>query len=225
MIVGRGGGSLEDLWCFNEEVVARAISRAKTPIISAVGHETDFTIADFVADLRAATPTHAAQTIVPDCGELLEWVSLRKQRLAKSMAAQIQRHHVRLLQLAKRLRDPRAVLVEYMQRLDLLSGRLWKWQPSGHLIRAKNRIAQAWDRIDRALLQCQKNAQLKVQSQIDRLEMLSPLKVIARGFSVVEKADGSLVTQISDVVPKDALSIRLKDGYVAVTAESTRRIG
>lgn len=126
MIVGRGGGSIEDLWAFNEEAVARAIVASAIPIVSAVGHETDFTIADFAADLRAATPTAAAELVVPVLGELLEWLAAQSGRLTRAAqgAVGLSRHRLDALARTEWLRDPRGRLRQVQQKLDEVAARL-----------------------------------------------------------------------------------------------------
>jgi exodeoxyribonuclease VII large subunit len=121
IIIGRGGGSLEDLWSFNDEGLARVIASCKTPIVSAVGHETDFTIADFVADLRAATPTHAAATVVPDASEVRKLLAHKAARMGNATQAKVRHHKLSIEKLARRLGDPRMLLMRHAQRIDELS--------------------------------------------------------------------------------------------------------
>lgn len=192
IIIGRGGGSLEDLWAFNEEVLARAIFACQTPVVSAVGHETDFTISDFVADLRCATPTHAAQIVVPDCQELLDRLSVSKQRLHKLAKALVVKAHLNLANLSKCLISPKAALLQVMQRLDMQAQRL-----------------------EKSMLRRFQGAKERFQVAVAQLEALSPLKVLNRGFSAVYHA-GKLVSRVAQVSVGDELDLRLSDGVAKV---------
>jgi exodeoxyribonuclease VII large subunit len=164
MIVGRGGGSLEDLWAFNEEIVARSIAASPVPVISAVGHEIDFTIADFVADLRAATPTAAAEIVVPRRSELVEQVMYLEQQLLRCMWRRLDMAKDNWRVLVRRLADPERKLRETQQRVDELSVNLVR--------RLRDRIRQLKDRL--------------VQRS-GRLDALSPLAVLDRGYCIAHK--------------------------------------
>jgi exodeoxyribonuclease VII large subunit len=196
IIVGRGGGSIEELWAFNEEVVARAIARSRIPIISGVGHETDFTIADFVADYRASTPTAAAAAAVPD---IQDWRSdiLDKQQLLTDfmedylgdLQEQLERTHYELERAS-----PRGLLDRRRQQLDdvtsLLQSRLQ------HILSLQNE---------------------RLRGMALRLHALSPLLTIARGYAVVRRdADGRIVTSTQQVLPGETLTIQVTDGHIAV---------
>jgi exodeoxyribonuclease VII large subunit len=164
MIVGRGGGSLEDLWAFNEEIVARSIFASPVPVISAVGHEIDFTIADFVADLRAPTPTAAAEIVVPRRSELVEQVMYLEQQLLRCMWRRLDMAKDNWRVLVRRLADPERKLRETQQRVDELSVNLVR--------RLRDRIRQLKDRL--------------VQRS-GRLDALSPLAVLDRGYCIAHK--------------------------------------
>jgi exodeoxyribonuclease VII large subunit len=164
IIVGRGGGSLEDLWAFNEEVVARAIYASPAPVISAVGHEIDFTIADFVADVRAPTPTAAAEMVLPLKADLVEQVRLLEGQLGKNIKLKLDSLREASAGLAKRLADPRRKLRENQQLLDEVSVAL--------LRRFQDRLRQLKDHLARGS---------------GRLEALSPLAVLERGYSITHK--------------------------------------
>jgi exodeoxyribonuclease VII large subunit len=181
MIVGRGGGSLEDLWAFNEEIVARAIYASQVPIISAVGHEIDFTIADFVADHRAPTPTAAAEMVLPRKADLLEQVSVLDDQLLRSMEIKLETSREAYRGLAKRLADPRRKLRENQQRLDELSVDL--------LHRFQERLRQFRDRLAK---------------DTGRLSALSPLAVLDRGYSITHKLP-------EEQIVKDAASLNIGD--------------
>ena len=178
MIVGRGGGSLEDLWAFNEEAVARAIAAATVPIVSAVGHEIDVTIADFVADQRAATPTAAAEMILPGKRELAERVGVLARRLRRGTDSRLERRRESLRHWTRRLADPSRGLRQGQMRLDDLSLRLWRRQEDS-ILRLRERLGHL----------------------AGRLEGVNPLAVLRRGYSIVYRvSDGSIV--------KDAASLR-----------------
>ncbi|MEM8883606.1 MAG: exodeoxyribonuclease VII large subunit [Planctomycetota bacterium] len=198
MIVGRGGGSLEDLWAFNEEIVARAIHAAETPIVSAVGHEVDVTIADLVADVRAATPSAAAELVTPDRDEQLAWLRDRERRMARALAAQARELRLRLDRIAsaRSFRRPLDVVHEAERRLDELAGRM--------------------GRAARERVQAQR---LGLEAVSGRLEALSPLKVLARGFSVTWKNE-TLVRSVKQVRPGDRLRTTLPDGEIESTMDS-----
>jgi exodeoxyribonuclease VII large subunit len=181
MIVGRGGGSLEDLWAFNEEVVARAIYHSEVPVVSAVGHEIDFTIADFVADRRAPTPTAAAEMVVPKKADLLEHLASMEQALRRGMERKIESERDNWRDLAKRLSDPGRKLREHQQRLDELSVDLVR--------RFQDRLRQWRDELARAT---------------GRLEALSPLAVLQRGYGIAHKLP-------EERIVKDAATLNLGD--------------
>jgi exodeoxyribonuclease VII large subunit len=200
LIVGRGGGSLEDLWAFNEEPVARAIAASKIPTISAVGHEVDFTIADFVADVRAATPSHAGEMVVPlysECRERLEGLrALLPAALLRRV--DVARERLNAIDQSYALRHPEGRIAGLRQRLDDLSARLI---PSG-----ERRLCAARE---------------SVAGMAGRLESLSPLKVLERGYSVTLNADGALVKSIRDVKPGDLLRTRIGDGTIKSRVEKS----
>jgi exodeoxyribonuclease VII large subunit len=199
MIVGRGGGSIEDLWAFNEEVVARAIARSRIPVISGVGHETDFTIADFVADHRASTPTAAATAAVPNVADWRIDILEKQQTLAYLMQEQLAEHDERLERMARDLRraNPQGMLDRQRQQLDdvveLLQSRLH------HLLVLRG------ERLKGISL---------------RLHSLSPLLTIARGFAVVRKnGDAMLVTRVEQALSGDELTIQVTNGHIPVVVK------
>jgi exodeoxyribonuclease VII large subunit len=181
MIVGRGGGSLEDLWAFNEEIVARAIFACPVPVISAVGHEVDFTIADFVADQRAATPTAAAEMVVPCKAELLAQLQGIEEQLLRCIYAKLEIKQEACRGLMKRLSDPRRKLREKQQCLDDLSVDL-----------------------ERRLLERVCRFRERLANGSGRLEALSPLAVLDRGYSITHKLP-------DQVIVKDAMSLAVGD--------------
>ncbi len=190
IIVGRGGGSLEDLWAFNEEAVARAIFASPVPVISAVGHEIDFTIADFVADQRAPTPTAAAEMVVPSKAELMAQLSKLEEQLSKCMRVRMDSAKDLLSALAKRLGDPRRKLREQQQRLDELSIAL--------LRRFQSRLRYFNDQLAHAA---------------GRMTALSPLAVLERGYSLVHKLpEETLVKDVVSLQVGDRVRVRFGHG-------------
>jgi len=201
MIVGRGGGSLEDLWAFNEETVARAIYASRIPVISAVGHETDYTIADFVADLRAPTPSAAAEMVVESEEHLRDFVHTLASRLTMSIRQELERLKSTVQHAARLLADPRKRLEQYSQRVDELIERL--------VMGLKHPV-----RRDRALL----------TSLTGALDHLNPLAILARGYSVTRTIPaGTIVKDASAVRPGDTLRTTLHQGEIISRVEESRR--
>lgn len=200
LIVGRGGGSIEDLWAFNEEMVARAIFNCRTPIISAVGHETDVTIADYVADLRAPTPSAAAELAVCDIRELLGSVDAYRQKLNRTME--------------NRLYLLRTHLQRYQSTLRYLS-------PQNQIREKRQFLVDLEERVKRAMDQkvAQKRQQLDLY--IQRLKGLSPLEKLNQGFSYVSDADGYAIRSVSQVDIGEELQIQVTDG--CLTAQVTAK--
>ena len=199
VIVGRGGGSLEDLWAFNEEVVARAIWAATVPVVSAVGHEIDFTIADFVADHRAPTPTAAAEMVVPHQSDLMAQIQGFEARVIRAIQGAISLHRDRWERLGRRLVDPTRRLRENQIRLDELSLSLWR--------RFQNSLDRFKDRLGPAA---------------GRLGSLSPLAVLERGYSIVYKMpDGRIVKDSGAVKVGDLLRITFARGNSLARVEKS----
>ncbi|WP_127594205.1 exodeoxyribonuclease VII large subunit [Paenibacillus lautus] len=239
LIVGRGGGSLEELWAFNEEIVARAIYQSDIPVISAVGHETDFTIADFVADLRAATPTAAAELAVPSSAELRGQLVQRQRQLNQGLQQRLKRSRERLLSLQRSpvLVHPRRYMLQHAERLDMLSQRLQgnlksrlslvrQRQKSLHqgLIRynprtqaefAARRKDQANRQLMNAMQSIMKSKMSQLQTEMRHLDALSPLKIMSRGYSLVyDEKEQKLVKSIEDVQLGDLVNVRVSDGQL-----------
>jgi exodeoxyribonuclease VII large subunit len=204
MIVGRGGGSLEDLWPFNEELVAQAIFDSRIPVVSAVGHEIDVTVADLVADRRAVTPTEAATLVAPDLGELLAGLRDARARLDDSV---------------------RRLLDSLRRRLDELTGRRALRQPLDRLRDQERRLDDLSERLHRAARLRHSTASERVAALAARLETLSPLNVLARGYSLTRiEDDGSLVRDAAQVRPGDRLRTHLARGRVVSRVESIDRL-
>lgn len=202
IITGRGGGSMEDLWAFNEECVARAIYHSDIPVISAVGHEPDVTIADFVADLRAATPSNAAELAVPDQNEIGAGLLNLGQSLSRSMAHRMDGHRRTLERLSRSraLTQPDSYIQDKRLLLDYTSRRLTNALSAG-LARRQQRLA----------------------ASAAALDAMSPLKVLGRGYAIAQTEQGEMVTSVRDASPGDALSLRLSDGSIRCRVEEQTR--
>ena len=190
LIIGRGGGSLEDLWPFNEEIVARAIYDSKIPVISAVGHETDFTIADFVADLRAPTPSAAAELANPDIYELKEKINTFKQRsrLALKKKVEVMRLRFDKITASQVFKDPYRKVNEYSQELD-----------------------KYIKEIEVSIKNVHNKAKLEFTQKVARLDTLSPLKTLTRGYSIIEK-QGKIIKSKKDLKKDEEINIKFYDG-------------
>ena len=192
LIVARGGGSLEDLWPFNEEIVARAIYDSELPVISAVGHETDFTIADFVADLRAPTPSAAAELAVTDIFDLQDRINLYQRRLQLLLRKKVEVLRLRYDKCMKSrcFTEPSYLFQDRYLKLDSF---------------VKN--------LEKAINLKMKDYKLKTVEKITKLDAMSPLKTLARGYTVVEK-DDKLVKSVKDLKKDDIINVRLNDGKI-----------
>ncbi|MFB0829640.1 exodeoxyribonuclease VII large subunit [Brevibacillus laterosporus] len=246
MIVGRGGGSIEELWAFNDEAVARAIVASQIPIISAVGHETDYTIADFVADIRAATPTAAAELAVPHYLEWLERIKQLDHRLARALQTQLQekRTHLQRLQQSYGLKNPLRRVEERRQRIDEITLRLSamvkmkvvrKREQVSHVnkrlkqIRLERQVAEGRGQVNRMESQLTQYMKQKTErsrqawlSLVQHLDALSPLRVMQRGFSLSYK-DDTLIKSVEGIEVGDQLMIRYQDGKIMTTVTDIER--
>lgn len=236
LIVGRGGGSIEELWAFNEEIVARAIYGAKIPIISAVGHETDFTIADFVADLRAPTPTAAAELAVPHTEELLEKVHMNKGRLIRAMNERLTTQRERLTRIEKSyaFRYPQKLYEQKLEQLDKLTEQLLRSTrriygdrkekleqmnrrlKRNHLDQLMNTSNEELERASLSLNKAMNDIFIHKQKDfnllVSTLEALNPLKIMDRGYSVVYSHEGKLVKSVKEIEQTEQVDIHLSDG-------------
>ncbi|ATP40946.1 exodeoxyribonuclease VII large subunit [Solibacillus sp. R5-41] len=236
LIVGRGGGSIEDLWAFNEEMVARAIFESRIPIISAVGHETDTTIADFVADLRAPTPTAAAELAVPNQQELFQNILAKKSMLHQMMTSRLtfERNRLTKLQNSYPLATPERLYRPFTEQLaqmdhqlenainmyvfkqksalQQMSSQLKQYSPHHQLTASKQQLAHRTDQLNRAMQQ--KLAQNKVEfaNHLRMLEALNPLAIMNKGFSIAYK-DETVVKSTQDLAKNDVVTITFQDGY------------
>lgn len=202
IIVGRGGGSIEDLWAFNEEKVARAIFECRTPIISAVGHEVDFTIADFVADLRAPTPSAAAELAVDDMAQVMYTLSSYQERFQRDMREEIEFQRVRLGQ--------------YQMRLKYLS-------PESRLRERRQTLVDFEDTLRRAMDNKLQQYRHRLGIYLERYQGLSPLAKLNQGYSFVADTDGRGITSVSQVNPGDRVEISVTDGVIQAEVSDSRR--
>jgi exodeoxyribonuclease VII large subunit len=223
IVVGRGGGSLEDLWAFNEECVARAIAACTTPVISAVGHEIDVTIADYVADLRAATPSQAGELVVPVRDDLLTALRHREARLLSLVRTKVDRAEQRLQATADRpvLRDPRARIAILRRHVEQLAARLAAADPAVDVARRKEALCGLAARADRAARGTLARALSAYERRRAAVEALSPLRVLDRGYSLT-RIDGRLLKSASQATVGAALETETADGVVASRVESVR---
>ncbi len=236
LIVGRGGGSIEELWAFNEEIVARAIYGSTIPIISAVGHETDFTIADFVADLRAPTPTGAAELAVPHIDEWIERVLTKQTRIMRAMKEKVnfQSNKLQRIEKSYAFRYPRRLYEQKLEQLDRatellvtnsqkllavkmtqleqLDKRISRNHPDEKIQKAKEEQNKQTKALYRAMSIVLSNKQAEFKSTLSTLQALSPLKIMERGYSLTYNDKGNLVKSIQHVEVKDHVKITLADG-------------
>lgn len=201
LIVGRGGGSVEDLWAFNDEIVARAIYESHIPVISAVGHEPDVTISDFVADLRAATPSNAAELAVPDQDALRQILDGSAAAMATAMEKQLQvaRRHLKILTESPALQSPQGYLEQRKKALQLLEN---------HLISAQ-------------LQQVNRKKQRYI-GLTAKLDAMSPLKVLTRGYAMAQTEDGRLIRSTQDVKENDRIVVSVSDGEILATVNDRK---
>ena len=196
LIVGRGGGSIEDLWAFNEEIVAHAIYNSQIPVISAVGHEPDVTISDYVADARAATPSNAAEIAVPDQDALRQSLDAMSGAMAAALSRQLKaaRKHYEVLAASPALRSPIGYLEQRRKGLELLKNRLLTAQQNG-ISRKKQRYIAA----------------------VSKLDAMSPLKVLTRGYAMAQTSDGTVLRSVEQAELGQRISVTLSDGQLSAT--------
>jgi exodeoxyribonuclease VII large subunit len=242
LIVGRGGGSLEDLWAFNEEVVARAISASRIPVISAVGHEIDFTIADFVADLRASTPSAAAELVVRNKVELVEALGHLERRLVQTTRAMLELRGERFFSLRRHLADPRRKLADQRLRLDDLSSRLdyalrrglarkkERFQLRGeallhlHPVRKMKEYSQTLSQLFRRMVVSLQSglrfSQKRMEGARGKLFSLSPLAVLERGYSIARiLPSGQILRQAGELKINDRVNVKVHRGEFEARVE------
>ncbi len=235
IVLCRGGGSLEDLWAFNEEKVARAIYASRIPVVSAIGHEVDFTIADFVADYRAPTPTAAAEAVLPDKKALKERVFKLNKTIATTMVRKIAEYRSQLATFKRLLGDPSSLLDHYLLRLDhlqtrmihalsadfhrkrsqlaLLSSRLLTQDPTRKLIEKKERVKWLTQQLATVMAFQLERKQGKLQRLATLLDAVSPLSILARGYAIAkEKPSGIVIRNAAQVKKGDAIQVLLHKG-------------
>jgi exodeoxyribonuclease VII large subunit len=244
LILARGGGSLEDLWCFNEEAVARAVAACSTPIVSAVGHETDVSISDFVADVRAPTPSAAAELLAPDNGDLLQRLAGLRRRLQMHMHNQLARAQLQLRGATQRLRHPGERLRQQAQRLDdldmrlrralqqqlrqhrdnslRLQARLAAQHPGRNLALLQQRLDSLAARLPRAAQQQLQRQQQRFTALAHSLQLVSPLATLGRGYSILLDDKGRAIRSASQTRPGQRLRARLGEGQLTLRVEDNQ---
>lgn len=247
LIVGRGGGSIEELWAFNEEIVARAIHQSRIPVISAVGHETDFTIADFVADRRAPTPTGAAELAVPQIEEVLEKVLTKKMRLIRAISEKVntERKRYEALKDSYVLRNPASLYVQKLEKVDRLTEKLIREQRfrfrrlqdfytylnkqlsknhPGKLIQsAAEKAEEQRLELNKQMIRYLNEHKKKLGNTLSVFSALNPLKIMERGYSVVFSENQNVIKSAKQVERGDNIQIRLSDGQLDCQVTEVRR--
>jgi len=241
LILARGGGSLEDLWCFNEEAVARAIDACRTPLVSAVGHETDVSISDFVADVRAPTPSAAAELLAPDNSDLLQRITSLRRRLQMHMRSHLIHARLRLDGMTRRMRHPGERLRQQAQRLDDLDMRLRRalqqqlqqqqqkfvrtearlaaQHPGRQLTLLAQRLQSLSDRLPRAIQRQLTQRRQAFSAAAHGLQLVSPLATLGRGYSILLDARGQAIRSAGQTRPGQKLRARLAEGELLVRVE------
>lgn len=243
LILARGGGSLEDLWCFNEEVVARAVANCQTPIVSAIGHETDVSISDFVADIRAPTPSAAAELLAPDRAELLNRLRSAERQLGLRANEALTRKRIQLQHLRQRLRHPRERLQQHNQRLDDLTLRLQRaihaqvqrrnqnynhlqarlavQHPQEALTAHQQQLKNLQLRLARATEFNLKQTKQRLHALLQTLHVVSPLATLDRGYSILmTENEQHIIRSVDTVQPAQTVQARLADGYLTLQVQA-----
>ncbi|QFT86181.1 Exodeoxyribonuclease 7 large subunit [Halomonas sp. THAF12] len=238
ILITRGGGSLEDLWAFNDEHLARAIFHSRLPVMSAVGHEVDTTLADFAADRRAPTPSAAAEQLVPDARELAQRLRALEQRLTRAQRARLDTEAQRLDHLGARLRHPGEVLAFRRRQLEQLEGRLRRAMqarlaaarrhqaelgrrlalrsPERRLEQETRRLTQARQRLHQAMPRALAHHRERLGAVARELQAVSPLAVLGRGYAILENDEGRVIRHAADTRPGERLAARLGEGRLAL---------
>ncbi|MEH6450778.1 MAG: exodeoxyribonuclease VII large subunit [Oleispira sp.] len=244
IIAGRGGGSIEDLWCFNDENLARTIFNSRLPVVSAVGHEVDFTIADFVADVRAPTPSAAAEMLSPDQQEYWQRLKTLSGRLEKTVQQQLQNKHWQLQSAQRGLQHPGDKLTQYAQTLDMLELRLQQSQknqfnhlqqrlnnsqqklqrqsPVNTLQKIETQLSYLQQRLASAIKQAISNKKERLQQHALLLNAVSPLQTLGRGYAILQTESDTVVRDSHDVKKGDLLSARIGHGQLNLIVEKVK---
>jgi exodeoxyribonuclease VII large subunit len=234
LIVGRGGGSIEDLWAFNEEIVARAIHQSQIPIISAVGHETDTTIADYVADIRAATPSVAAEMVTAERDQIAQQLDTLERQLKDKVLITIHQHQHQLNLLKQQLKHPSAQLNAKKQQLALLNHQLERsitesinqkkqsfiklteslngFKPEKELTNKKKLLIETTEKLKQSIKQQLTKKQQKLAHQSEILQSVSPLQTLNRGYAIVKNKNNQVIQSQDEVTANEEISIQLKKG-------------
>jgi exodeoxyribonuclease VII large subunit len=223
IIVARGGGSLEDLWAFNEEVVARALAGSKVPVVSAVGHEVDYTIADFVADLRAPTPSAAAELVVREKQAVVDSLAQLRARLERLAARPLRDLERRVDELTARLRrEMRGELSRAAHRVALATRALRASDPVARVVRDRHRLENLQSRMIAVLHRRRDRARGALETAVGRLDSLSPLAVLGRGYSLTRTTTGDIVHSPAQVNVGDVIRVLLQRGSLDARVTDTR---
>jgi exodeoxyribonuclease VII large subunit len=247
IIVGRGGGSIEDLWCFNDENLARTIFNSHLPIVSAVGHEVDFTIADFVADVRAPTPSAAAELLSPNQQEFLQRLSTLSNRLINSIDQQIKNKQWQLQGAQRGLQHPGDKLSQYAQTLDMLEMRMRQSQrgnldkltqrlamgqqklqqhsPTNKLQQIETQLGYLQKRLSNGIKQVLTHKSEQLQQQALILNAVSPLQTLGRGYAILQTADNTVVRDSHEVKKGDLLSAQIGSGLLTLAVDKIKHSG
>lgn len=244
IIAGRGGGSIEDLWCFNDENLARTIFHSRLPIVSAVGHEVDFTIADFVADVRAPTPSAAAEMLSPDQQEYWQRLTNLTSQLEKNMQQKLQNKQWQLQSAQRGLQHPGDKLAQYAQTLDMLELRMQQSQsnhlgalqkrltrsqqklqqlsPSNTLQKFEAQLSYLQQRLNSSIKQAITNKKERLQQHASLLNAVSPLQTLSRGYAILQTDSGAVIRDSHDVKKGDLVTARIGHGTLEFTVEKVK---
>ncbi len=215
LIVGRGGGSIEDLWAFNEEVVARAIYASKIPIISAVGHETDFTIADFVSDVRASTPSHAAEIAVPSKTDLLNTISKYMDRMQTSLsrASEAANKYFKQVTQSNIIANPEKITENIKLKLIYLEEKLTAYKPSKQIEHYRENIHNYQLRFHQIIYTILRDKQNRFVSSAEKLDLVNPLSIMKKGYTIV-KQDQTIKKSVTEIDESSNIDVEFHDGYL-----------